>query len=470
MFFPKKMSVRGKSLREKLWIVFSLMSVIPLLILIYFVTDYIFPSGMSNPVQIVLIVIFTALVSLAGYLLAREIIMPVVDLALETRIIASGQYDAKISVSTDDELGEIAASVNNMTGQIRDYMMQLKEYNKKTATLNSIIHRKVLTLTNLMKLGDLISSAAAFPEVANFATESMAGEMYGGFCAIFIKGKGGAYFLESLYNNSGREIDANEIKEWLPSAEKNFLKEEYLLVDSRPHVKHWQEELCEKMKQMNAIMFPLRSGAEIFGVFMFGNFIEGVEFDSEDIEVLRSFGKELILGYQSSQAIARVKELEVRDALTGLYTFPHLEKLLDEEITRAVYYQRPCSFILVNVDGFEEYSNSYGVAKAHEVLKKIGKILSAVVPQVGKVGRTDMDEFGMLLPEKNKREALEMAENVRRLIEEMKAPGSGERAVTVSIGVSENPIDGATSDDIIVRARQYLARAKEQGENRVVGE
>jgi len=467
--FLKFKSAGRSSLKYKLLIAFALMSVIPLLILAYFVSNYVFPNAEGGLLQSTAIVLLTILISWGGYTLAKNIVLPVINLALETKIIAEGQYDSKILFKREDELGDIASAVNAMTGKMRGYLGQLQEYSKETASLNVKIHRKVLTLTNLMRLGDLISSGMSFDDVADFATKGMAGELYGGYCAVFIRTKAGKYSLKSVSENAGRDSDVDSIGEVLSSTEKLFASNEYLLSDSRPTSDPWQKTLKEKLGRMNVILFPMKIKTTIVGVIVASNFGDEVEFNNDDVEVLRAFAKELVLAYQSSQISERVKSLEMVDGLTGLYTFSCLEGRLEDEINRAQYYQRPCSLILVNVDDFKKYAEKNGMSQGKELLKQVGALLGEIAPSVGKVGRNDHDEFGILLPETNKREALEIAESIRDKTEKLKTPGKGDK-ITVSVGVGENPIDGATGKDIIAKARQYVEKAKDAGKNKVVGE
>ncbi|MFC1644157.1 hypothetical protein ACFL5C_02410, partial [Candidatus Omnitrophota bacterium] len=62
------------------------------------------------------------------------------------------------------------------------------------------------------------------------------------------------------------------------------------------------------------------------------------------------------------------------------------------------------------------------------------------------------------------------AENIRKKIEEIKFSDAGNDRITVSIGVGENPIDGANAEEILAKARQYVARARGEGKNKVIGE
>jgi len=470
MGFLTAMSLGRKSMRYKLLIAFSLMSVIPLLIMAYFVTNFIFTRLSDMMFQASLLVLFAVWFSLMGYVLAKRIILPVINLAIETKIIANGEYGSKLRIARDDELGDIANAVNIMTDKIRGYVGELQEYSQKTAELNVRIHRKVVALTNLMKLGDLISTGTRFKEIADFSAEKIAGEFHGGFCALFMKEKSGEYSLLSLFDNSGKNIDADEIRGKLSLLEPHLMKNEYLSVDSRSSSKAWWKELRGESGRMNAVLFPMKVNNKIEGVIVSGNFAEDLELNDEDVEVLRAFEKEMVLGYQSSMAAEMVKGLEIVDTLTGLYTFTYLEERLDDEINRSVYYQRPCSLIILDVDDLKEYRVRHGASGVDKTLKQIGNLLKGAIPPIGKAAKSGQDEFGILLPEKNKREALDMAEDIRRKIEKMEGLAGGGDRITVSVGVGENPIDGINAADIIARARQYAAKAREEGKNKVVGE
>ncbi|MGB3241896.1 MAG: diguanylate cyclase [Candidatus Omnitrophota bacterium] len=463
------LSLARKSLRYKLVIAFALMSIIPLLIMLYFVAEFVFPKT-DFLLQVSAIVLFALWISWLGYLLIKQIISPVIDLALETRIIAEGKYGTGVSAIREDELGDIAEAVNTMTGRIRSYIGELQEYSRKTAELNVQIHKKVITLTNLMRVGDLITSGTGFNELARFAAEKIGGEINDSYSAVFLKEKAGNYLSKFFVNNSGRDVRVDKVELELSFLEKLFSKQEYLLLDSRPLAQSWQKEMRKKLNLVNVLIFPMRVSHNIIGAIMLGNFTEDFEFEDDEISIVRAFEKELALGFQSAQGLEATKALDVVDSLTGIYTRPYLEDRLEDEINRAVFYQRPCSLIIINVDGFEEYSSRYGMPKANQVLKKIAGLLGAVMSPVGKVARFDFDEFGMLLPEKNKRESLETGEEIRKKIEAMHISGDPDDKVTVSIGVGENPIDGANAKEIVEKAYKNMQLAKSRGKNQVVGE
>ncbi|MDP8259205.1 MAG: sensor domain-containing diguanylate cyclase [Candidatus Aadella gelida] len=280
------LSLEKRSVKYKLMISYALMSIVPLLCMGYFVTNYVFKELETEMVQVSIIVIFALWVSWMGCLLARTLILPAIDMAEEVKKIVKGQYDTKMPVSRKDEFGDIANGINIMVAKIRK-----------------------------------------------------------------------------------------------------------------------QEE--------------------------------------------------------------KGSSVEIVDRLTGLYTFSYLEECMREELKRAQYYQRPCSLIILNLDNFKKYADAYGEERTEDVLRTVAKILGEIVPPVGRLARTSPDEFGMLLPERNKREALEVAEKIRVKIANIDVP---EGRITASVGVGENPIDGANVKEIFLSTRQYLDKAKKSGKNTVKGE
>jgi len=316
----------------------------------------------------------------------------------------------------------------------------------------------------------LISSGNEFKEIADFAADKIANEMYGGFSAVFIKETPKQYVLKAVHNNSGQDLQAKKLEGYMLSVEKFLAKEEYIAIDAHALKEPWQKEMKDELGNMNLIFFPIKIAANTVGSIVLGSFAKGTIFEDEQIDMLRAFEKEMGLAYQSSKILKKVKSLEIVDNITGLYTLSYLEERLNDEINRAVYYQRPCSLIMVEIDDFEEYANYYGEEKTKQVLRQSGKLLNGIIPSVGKIARSDDGEFGVLLPEINKRESLEIAEEIRKKIESMKISSSQDDHITVSIGVSENPIDGVNGKDIIEKARYYVDTAQKNGKNRVLGE
>ena len=141
---------------------------------------------------------------------------------------------------------------------------------------------------------------------------------------------------------------------------------------------------------------------------------------------------------------------------------------LEEEIKRAIFYQRPCSLIMINIDNFKEFRDSNGELAAEEAIRKMAKLIKDNATPISKVARVGGDEFAILLPEKNKKEAAGLAEDMRKKLGSTNLLRDGKATLTVSCGVSENPIDGATSGELYKKASDAVKQAKASGKNKVV--
>lgn len=165
-----------------------------------------------------------------------------------------------------------------------------------------------------------------------------------------------------------------------------------------------------------------------------------------------------------------VENSKIKDDLTSLYNERYIKERLSEEIKRAITYQRPCSFILFSIDDFIRFKQLGEGSAITSALKKLANIFSQNITEIDRAARIGDDRFAILLPEKNKRQAIQIADQICKRIEKVFKDETGpSKGLTVSGGVSENPIDGNIADEIFSKADAYLAEAMKDGKNRVVG-
>ena len=188
----------------------------------------------------------------------------------------------------------------------------------------------------------------------------------------------------------------------------------------------------------------------------------------DDLDVMKIFAKQTAIAYESDMLTKRAKELAIKDDLTDLYNEKYIAERLEEEIKRAILYQRPCSYIVFSIDDFDRFRSENGELATEKALKKIASILNANATEIGRAARLSGDAFSLLLPEKNKKAAYKSAEDVRRQVEALILDGGNAGQLTVSGGVSENPIDGTSAAELIKKASTGVSMAKVQGKNRII--
>jgi diguanylate cyclase (GGDEF)-like protein len=159
----------------------------------------------------------------------------------------------------------------------------------------------------------------------------------------------------------------------------------------------------------------------------------------------------------------RLAALATQDDLTGLSNHRAFQERLTAEVRRADRYQAPLVLIMIDVDHFKQYNDTYGHPAGDTVLKRIAVLLQSGIRDTDMAARYGGEEFALILPEMDRGSALTVAERVRAAV--ASAPWE-KRAVTVSLGVCSLS-QAADPSALIVCADDALYRSKKNGKNRV---
>lgn len=172
----------------------------------------------------------------------------------------------------------------------------------------------------------------------------------------------------------------------------------------------------------------------------------------------------------SDDNIKELKSLANEDGLTGVYNHRFFHEALREKIIFCEKEGIPISVIFIDIDYFKHYNDLYGHQKGDNVLRTIGRILRENVGKNHIPARYGGEEFSIILPGTSQSEAILIAENIRKKIEQTYFEGEENQPngkITVSIGISVYP-DKAKSDvELIKHADDALYRAKFFNKNRV---
>jgi diguanylate cyclase (GGDEF)-like protein len=160
-----------------------------------------------------------------------------------------------------------------------------------------------------------------------------------------------------------------------------------------------------------------------------------------------------------------LERLSLTDGLTGLSNRRFLMQRLNEEALRYRRTRHDLAVLMLDVDHFKKYNDTYGHPAGDEVLKKVARILQVTAREVDCVARYGGEEFCVMLPETPVAGAMKLAERIRQRMIAEQNPGEN---VTLSIGVASLPANGDTPDEVIEAADEALYRAKREGRDRVV--
>ncbi len=165
-----------------------------------------------------------------------------------------------------------------------------------------------------------------------------------------------------------------------------------------------------------------------------------------------------------------LREMAIRDGLTGLYNHRYFYEILETEIDRATRHGHVFSIIFIDVDFFKRYNDSHGHLEGDKVLRELGDIFRKRLRKTDTVARYGGEEFVVILPETHKSVAKLLADEIRKMVEEHPFEGEDVQPggkLTVSSGVALFPEDGSDADALMKSVDDALYQAKNSGRNTV---
>ena len=152
------------------------------------------------------------------------------------------------------------------------------------------------------------------------------------------------------------------------------------------------------------------------------------------------------------------------DELTDIYNRAYFEDVFNKEIIRFKQEQLPLSFIILDIDRFKKFNDTYGHQLGDEILKELSRIIKEHTRQSDIFARWGGEEFVKILPNTSLKGARQLAEHLRAIVEHHIFIDN--LRVTCSFGVSEFKIYD-TKESVMKKADDALYRAKTNGRNRV---
>jgi len=459
----------ARGIGYKLKISACLMSVLPLLVSVYILTNFVLPN-VGFRIDITASTLISILIAVLGFLLIKDVLDRIVLISGEAKMMAAGDITRSVETAQDDEVGDLGDALNQLTQRIRSNMEELKNYGQKTTDFNIEIQKRVMVLSALMQISTLISQGTKLEEAFKVIAEKCRQLAYSDVSYVLFRQQD----QETFYVKAADGLNSEYLLKIKLGPEENIFdktliaNKEFIMDkdNSQPEVLY--RAFKDKFKTSNALIIPVYLRGRVMALLGLGNSRTNFSYRKDDIELLDIFAKQTALAIENDILIRRVEKLEIKDTLTGLYNEAFIGSRLQEEIKRAVSYRRPCSFVLINIDNFKKLNQALTSLQIESILKRVSTLVKEQISDIDRAGRVGDNEFAIILPEKNKRQAQELAEIIRAKIENtFKQEDNPDKRLTVSGSVSENPLDGTTSEQLINKAKELLNIAKSEGKNRI---
>jgi diguanylate cyclase (GGDEF)-like protein len=182
-----------------------------------------------------------------------------------------------------------------------------------------------------------------------------------------------------------------------------------------------------------------------------------------------SIAEELALAVANMNLRETLRVQSICDPLTGWYNRRYMEETLQREIRRAVRNESPLALIMLDVDNFKEFNDTFGHEAGDVALQDLCQMLKTHVRSEDVACRYGGDEFVLILPDTSAEVAAQRAEEMRIAVGQVETQNHGHslRPMTLSFGIATFPANGRTPQELLRASDAALFRAKSEGRNRV---
>jgi diguanylate cyclase (GGDEF)-like protein len=399
--------------------------------------------------------------------LAASITRPINRLVQAAKKIGKGDLGVRVKIASRDEVGELGEVFNEMSKRLSGSFRSLEEKSTLLSRAKEELDQRVLDLQMLQRLSTKISSNLEKEELLRLIVELFmeVAQVEKGSLMLWHEKK------KRLYIAYGRGISEEARKRLrLKSGEgiagQVFEKKKSIIINDTLKNRSYKplETKTKLHKTETLLALPLVAKGEGVGVITLSNKVSRQPFIRRDEELLSTLASHAAIAIQN----AMLYEQAIHDGLTGLYAHTFFQNYLKQEIMKARRYETPLSLLMLDIDYFKRFNDTYGHPAGDMVLVNIARLLQQAIRGADIAARYGGEEFALILPETDAKGAYLLAERLRKKVEDFDFLKGKKKKVkiTVSIGVADYR-KGLRKEVLIGQADQTLYRAKREGRNKV---
>ena len=215
----------------------------------------------------------------------------------------------------------------------------------------------------------------------------------------------------------------------------------------------------------NVAAVPMRGSEKEVGVLWL--FEDGRPFETGELDRAKLVAGHAELALRNAERYNEAKDRAFIDDVTEVYNARYLLQATDREIHRADRYGNPLTVLFLDLDRFKLVNDQYGHLVGSRALRRLSEVLLSCIRQVDTLARYGGDEFTILLPDTPHHVALDIAERIRKLVEDtlFEAGRDTPFRLSISIGVGTFPQHGRDRTSLLDVADKAMYRAKSLGRN-----
>ncbi|MER9300132.1 diguanylate cyclase [Mesorhizobium sp. M0621] len=361
--------------------------------------------------------------------------------------------------------GGIVLTLSDIS-ELRSAERAVSDRAEEMATLNRELKETSQATTRLVKLGELLQACVTFKEAFSVVGSAM---------PDFFGGLSGTVHLTSASRNL-----VEEMAHWgaVRSSVGQFAPEDcWALRRGQEHVAGpgMLTPRCNHITENGGrgyVCMPLAAQGETLGIVHLcePDAVDRPGWLAERQQILRGVVDTLALALANLRLRETLRQQSIRDPNTGLYNRRYLEETSSRELRRMERSEQPLAMIMLDVDHFKQFNDTFGHEAGDLVLKQVAGTLLDHARESDVVSRYGGEEFALMMPATSLADGAERAEALRKAIKQLHLAHRGRTlgTITASFGVAAFPELGASWAEIVNAADRALYQAKADGRDRVV--
>ncbi len=417
-------------------------------------------------------------------LLMVRLLYPIRRLSYTAGLVEAGDLTAHIDVKGNDEISFLSKAFNSMIDQLRDIINKLdQKVMERTRDLNEANQELTSTVgkleqynqevTQLNHMAERLHACLSMEEIYLVIVDTLSGLFHHASGILYINTTDNLNILTPVTKWGKHTYAVSEYH----LDECRAIEERKIVIvnmpnDTKPPCSHINADL-----PYVSICMPLFGQNEVLGIInlIFTNALQNL-LPREKEDALKNWKRiattatdHLAMALANMKLKVKLQEQSLRDDLTGLFNRRYMEETLQREFMQSQRSKRPIGIVILDVDFFKQFNDTYGHKAGDIVLVELAGLLANTIRKGDVVCRYGGEEFLIILPGISASTTIERAETVRARVErELKVMYNDEwLPITISLGAAAFPDHGRTPEDVLKAADDALYKAKEDGRNRV---
>ncbi|WP_282045191.1 diguanylate cyclase [Roseibium album] len=396
-------------------------------------------------------------VFLAVWLGRRAIALPLIDVCNSLYRLSRNDFDADLPTDRNDEIGDIGRAFGNF----KKHLMHVQEQERLEQDRQAALTREIRLLS---ELNEWLQSSSSLDELFGMVSQFMT--------RLLPECSGAVY----VYSNSRDVLDGacawngGHIESHIRPNSCWGLRRGRTYVYGEGEVSFACDHVTREEEGSVYLCLPILAHGETVGLMHLTPASDTTnEVFLKNRKLAQMAAEQVSLAIANTRMRDELHNQSVRDPLTGLYNRRHFVDLLRSNLERSRHNGQPVSLVSIDVDHFKKFNDNHGHDAGDMVLREVGDVLEQTCQGDQVPCRLGGEEFMVLLPSSSIGMAAEVAETLRKAIENVTVR-YGEKnlpTITISCGVAGYPTHGRLPQDLMKSADDALYQSKDGGRNRV---